>query len=273
MKIKAIYNIRKMTNIFKTIKTKKNKKKYYMQKKRFFTKKKGKGGSSEGKKNINFKEDNKNESAIRDIKKEVEDEKMKFSNENSILAKTEDVALGVAAKTVDNVGDLLGVDLDDPKLVEKNKEQIQQISKNAAEIGNIVVESVEPFTKPLIDKSIKASEEILSDVGETGVKVLLNTAEEIPGVGIVIGTVRSLGNIGDALVSSVNAGSEVVASAADTINASVKNFDRLIKEKEDVLKRTKSSIDEFTGGFTSRSRSILRSIKKNTGKTKKRERI
>jgi hypothetical protein len=262
-----------MSNTIKTIKTKKNKKNYYRKKKRFFTKKKGKGGSSEGKKNIHLKEEN--ETAIRDIKKEVEDEKTKFSNENSILAKTEDVALGVAANTVDNVGDLLGVDLTDPKLVEKNKEEIEQISKNAAEMGNIVVESIEPFTKPLIDKSIKASGEILSDVGETGVKVLLNTVEEIPGVGILVGTARSLGNIGDAVVSSVNAGSEVVTSAADTINASVKNFDRLIKEKEDVLNRTKSSIDEFTGGSRFTSRSMEKSIKKNknVGKTKKRGRI
>lgn len=260
-----------MTNICKT---KKNKKIYYRKKKRFFTKRKG--GSLD--KDTN-KEDTNNESAIYDIKKEVEDEKkMNFSDENSILAKTEDVALGVAAKTVENVGDLLGVDLDDPNLVEKNKEQIQQISKNAAEVGNLVVESVEPFTKPLIDKTIKASEKILSSVGENGVKVLLNTAEAIPGVGIVIGSIRTMDNIGNAVVSSVNAGSEVVASSADTINASVKNFDRLIQEKEEILNRTKSSIDEFTGGSRSKTilRTILRTRKKNLRnkfKTKKRRRI
>ena len=194
----------------------------------------------------------------------MQDEKTKYSNENSILAKTKDVAEGVAANTLDKVGDLFGVDLTDPNLLEKNKEEVKQISKNAAEMGNLVLESVEPFTKPLIDKSIKASGKILSEVGETGVKVVLNTLEEIPILGILVGTIRSAGNIGDAIVSSANAGSQVVTSAADTINASVKNFDRLLEEKEEILNRTKTSIDEFTGG--SRLRFLSRK------KTKKRAR-
>lgn len=190
------------------------------------------------------KEDNDEKDAVEQIKQEVQDEK-----KSNILGKTGEFAEGVAANAINNVGNLIGIDLDDPNLVAENKEKIQQISKNAAEIGTIMAESVEPFTKPLIDKSIKAGTEAASKIGESTVKVALNTAEEIPGVGILIGTIRSLGNIGDAIVSSVNAGSEVLTSASDTINQSVKNFDRLIKEKGDVLNRTKASIDEFTGGF------------------------
>jgi hypothetical protein len=238
-------------------KTKKNNKIFYKRKKRFYTKKIG--GTSEDRKEDqkedrkeDRKEDQKEEEeAIQKIKKEVEIEKKQFASENNILAKTKDVALNMAAKTVDKVEDLLGVDLTDPNLVEKNKQEIQQLSKNAAEVGNLIAESVEPFAKPLIDKSINASEKILSKVGETGAKVMLNTATSIPGIGAVVGTYRSLGNLGDAIVSTVNTGSQLVTSVADTINASKKNFDRLLKEKEDILNRTKASIDEFTGGTRS----------------------
>lgn len=261
------------TNIKNNNKTKKNKI-VYRKKKRYFTKKKG-GASS----NPNINESNKvsnenkesnetNSNAIDEIKKQVQEEKNLHLGDNNILAKTGDLAQGVAVNAVDKVGDFLGVDLDDPNFAEKNKEQLKHISENAAEIGNVVVESVEPFTKPLIDKSLKASGKILSDVGETGVKVLLNTAEEIPGAGIIIGSLRSLGSIGDAVVSSVNAGSEVISSSADTINASVKNFDRLIKEKEEIANRTKASINEFTGGFKSRKKYIGK--KNQNRKTKRR---
>jgi hypothetical protein len=48
--------------------------------------------------------------------------------------------LNVAAKTADKVEDLMGIDLTDPNLVKKNKEEIQQIGKNAAELGNLVAD-------------------------------------------------------------------------------------------------------------------------------------
>ena len=204
------------------------------------------------------KEEKEEKEDIEKIKQEVQDEK-----NSNILGKSSEFAQGVAANAIENVGNLIGVDLDDPNLIEENKEKIKQISENAAEIGSIVAESVEPFTKPLIDKTIKAGTEAASKIGEAGVKVALNTATEIPGVGIIVGSIRSLGNIGDAVVSSVNAGSEVITSASDTINASVKNFDRLIKEKGDVLNRTKASIDEFTGGFrTKKNRKNIRMNRK-----------
>ena len=209
----------------------------------------------------NEMEDKEDKEAVEQIKQEVQDEK-----NSNILGKSGEFAEGVAANAINNVGNLIGLDLDDPNMVQENKEKIKQISENAAEIGSIVAESVEPFTKPLIDKTIKAGTEAASKIGESSVKVILNTAEEIPGVGVVLGTIRSLGNIGDAVVSSVNAGSEVITSASDTINESVKNFDRLIKEKGDVLNRTKASIDEFTGGFRTKKNRKNRRLNRRTRK-------
>jgi methyl-accepting chemotaxis protein len=142
------------------------------------------------------------------------------------------------------------------------------MTKNAAEIGAIAIKAAEPFTKPLIDKTVEAGGEALSKMGEAGVKVILNTAEEIPVLGVAIGTIRSLSNIGEAIVSSVNAGSEVVSSASDTINASVKNFDRLIQEKQQIMNRTQASVNEFSGGSFTRKYNKYIKYKKNN-KTKK----
>jgi hypothetical protein len=183
-----------------------------------------------------------------------------------ILATTGELIEGATVNTLEGVGELMGVDLTDPNLAEENKEKIQEITKNATEIGTVALEAAAPFTDKLIDESVDAGGHALSKMGEAGVKVLLNTAEEIPLVGIVIGTIRSLDAIGKAVLSSVNAGSEVVESASDTVNASVKNFDRLMEEKENTENRVQASIDEFTGGSTRKykSRNKLRNkTKKN----------
>ena len=211
------------------------------------------------------------QSHIDQIKQEVANEnRMDSFKSSGILAKTEEIAQGITANTLDNLGEFVGVDLNDPNLVENNKEKIRQMTKNAAEIGAIALEAAKPFTKPLIDKTVEAGGEALSKMGEAGVKVILNTAEEIPGVGVVIGTVRSLSNIGEAIVSSVNAGSEVVSSASDTINASVKNFDRLLQEKKDILNRTQSSVNEFSGGsFTKKYKQYKKYKNNKNNKTKK----
>jgi hypothetical protein len=183
-----------------------------------------------------------------------------------ILATTGDLIEGATINTLEGVGELVGVDLTDPHLAEENKEKIQEITKNAAEIGTVALEAAAPFTDKLIDDSVEASGHALSKMGEAGVKVLLNTAEEIPGVGIIIGTLRSADAIGKAVLSSVNAGSEVIESSSDTLNATLKNFDRLMEEKEETENRVKASIDEFSGGSTYKK---YRNRMKN--KTKKRK--
>ena len=190
--------------------------------------------------------------------------------DSEILKTTGELAEGVTVNTLEGIGELAGVDLSDPQLVEKNKEKIVQMGKNAAEVGVIALEAAEPFAKPLIDKTVEAGGEALSKMGEAGVKVLLNTAEEIPGVGVVLGTVRSLSNIGEAAISSINAGSEVITTASDSLNAATKNFERLIKEKDEIANRTQDSVQQFTGGSSRKYRPpFLKNRSKRTRKHKK----
>jgi uncharacterized phage infection (PIP) family protein YhgE len=225
----------------------------------------------------NKKDSSSNDQAeVEKIKEEVEAEKtIHLPNlglgeaSEGILSTTGDLIEGATINTLEGMGELVGVDLTDPNLAENNKEKIDEITKNAVEIGTVALEAAAPFTDKLIDETVDAGGHAVSKMGEAGVKVLLNTAEEIPGVGIVIGTLRSLDAVGQAVLSSVNAGSEVVESASDTINASVKNFDRLIEEKENTENRVKASIDEFTGGSTRKYRYNRPRVRSKTRKNKK----
>jgi hypothetical protein len=211
--------------------------------------------------------------------------------DSNIIEKTGQLAEGVTVNAFENTGALLGVDLSNPKETSEklddikeaitspeNMEKMTEIVGEAAKVGAVALDAAEPFTDPLLKKSGEVLEKSGSIIGKAGVNILLNTAEEIPGVGVVLGTVRSLSKIGEAGLAVVDATSEVVTTSSDSINATSKNFNELMQEKDDVLKRTDDSVKEFeeplkkpvpstdkvpTGG-TSR-----RNEKKYKGKTKR----
>ena len=224
---------------------------------------KGGEGEEEKPKESNVNMDS-NDPAVQQIKQQVADEN-NLSNyfnlgnlgdlgDSEIIQKSAQLAEGVTLNTLDTMGKFVGVDLEDPASLQQKIDNLKQTLSNPEttqklmELGGIAVEATAPFTKPLIEKSVEAGKEALSEMGEAGVKVLLNTAEEIPGVGVLIGTIRSISNIAEAAISSINAGSEVIKSSSDTINESTKYFNQLVKEKTDVLNRTSDSVNEFTQG-------------------------
>lgn len=203
----------------------------------------------------------------KEIMEKVKDEnKMDMSSlspdlnlgDSTILQKTSDLTEGVTVNAIESTGNLLGVDLSNPEETSQklddikenitspeNIEKMTEIVGEAATLGNIAMEAAEPFTTPMINKSAEVIEEAGSKIGKAGVNIILNTAEEIPGVGILIGTVRTISKIGEAGLAATNAASELVTTSSNTINATSKNFDELIKEKEDVVKRTDDSVKEF----------------------------
>lgn len=178
--------------------------------------------------------------------------------DSELLNKSVDLAEGLGVKALEGIGNTVGVDITNPEQVNeklrriketitdpRNIEQLKDIASNVAEIGAVGIEAAKPFIDPLIDTTVDKFKTAASEIGEAGVKIALNTAEEIPGVGVVIGTIRSLSNAGEAGLAAVNAGSEVVKTASDSINAATKNFNRLIKEKGDLVNRTQESINNF----------------------------
>ena len=179
-----------------------------------------------------------------------------------IFKKSSELAEGLTLKGVERVGSLLGINLSDSRSVNekltqikialadpKNKEKIKEIVSEAAKVGAVAIEAASPFIQPLVKKTIEAGSEALSKMGEASVKIGLNTAEEIPGVGVVIGTIRSLSNAGEAFASASSAASEVVTASSDAINAATKNFERLMKEKMNSVNRINDSLNKFQQPF------------------------
>jgi hypothetical protein len=179
-----------------------------------------------------------------------------------MLKKTSELAEGLTIKGIEHLGILLGVDLSNSQSINeklaqikialadpKNKEKIKEIVSEAAKVGAVAIEAASPFIKPLVDKTVELGSDALTKMSEAAVKIGLNTAEEIPGVGVVIGTVRSLSNAGEAFAAASSAASEVVTTTSDSINAATKNFERLMKEKMNSVNRINDSLNKFQQPF------------------------
>lgn len=193
----------------------------------------------------------------------VNDRKVNFNLGNlPVIKKTTDLLEGLTLKGIERLGLLLGVDLSNANNINekleqikivlsdpKNKEKIKEIVKELAENGAVMLEAASPFIQPLVDKAIKVGSDSASKIGEAAVKIALNTAEEIPVAGVVIGTVRSLSNAGEAFLAATNAANQVIASSSDTINAASKNYEKIMKEKMaqkmDSMNRINQSVSNF----------------------------
>lgn len=154
-------------------------------------------------------------------------------------------------KGLDILGKTLGTDFSRQEEVNQKLYQIRetltstQTIKQLAELGALSVEASMPFIKPLIDNIIDEGGDVAYKIAETIVRVILNSAEEIPGVGIILGTVRSISNVGEAILSSINSGLKVYIQFSDTIGKSIDRFKQLKNEKMGTLNRTQESIQNF----------------------------
>jgi len=179
--------------------------------------------------------------------------------DSKVLNKLTELTEGLALKSIDKSAEYLNIDLNNSdqfkeKLEDlknvfnnpENKKLIGEIVANLSEVGVVALTAASPFITKLFEEITEKVKVIGSEFGETGVKVAMNTLGEIPGYGIIVGTVRSASNIGEAILASTNATAEVVTTASDTLNASMQSFDKLLKEKGELINRTTDSINKFS---------------------------
>lgn len=210
--------------------------------------------------------------------------------DSKVMNRIVELSEGLAIKTIDNTSKILDVDLNDSERFKqrledlkvllndpKNKELMREVVANFAQVGVVALDAAKPFIDDLITEIFEKLKVVGNEFGEAGVKITLNTLEEIPGYGVIIGSIRSASNIAEAFLASSNALSEVVTKTSDTINASVQNFDKLLKEKGDLINRTTDSINKFSENMKSMPNkpaivsggSYSRKHKKSNNKTKR----
>jgi methyl-accepting chemotaxis protein len=205
-------------------------------------------------------------SGVDELKKKIQDAHSinnflpDFSlGDSKVMKRIIELSEGLAIKTIDNTADFFNVNLNDSEQFRKrleelkmilndpqNKELMREVVANFAQVGVVALDAAKPFIDDLITEIFEKLRIVGNEFGEAGVKIALNTLEEIPGYGVIIGTIRSVSNAAEAVLASSNAFSEIVTKTSDTVNASVQNFDKLLKEKGDLIGRTTESINKFS---------------------------
>jgi len=112
----------------------------------------------------------------------------------------------------------------------ETKENIKRVVGEGAQVAAIALEASGPAINKFMEKTTDALEKSADRLGKAAVSIALNTAEEIPGVGVVIGTVRSLDKGAQAMQSVFNAFSDT-ATAAGEAGSEIKNRYNAVQEQ------------------------------------------
>ena len=138
---------------------------------------------------------------------------------------------------------------------------MKKLLGEGAKVVALGLDSSRPAINKFVETTTNAFEKSATKMGSAAVNIGLNTLEEIPGVGVVIGTIRSLDKAVKAAQSVVNAGNEVVAASGDAVNQVTQNIENAkskmnvmdlqkqlqdkIRDKTEILKKVGGSIAEF----------------------------
>jgi len=207
------------------------------------------------------------------------------------------IATGVTANALEGIGNVVGVDLTDPKEAAedldnikktvsdpKNVEKVKEIVGEAAKQGAVVFEAAKPLVDPILETTLKVGAKTAEKMADTGATIFGNLVKEIPGVGLVLSLVQDGSKVGEAISATTGAASEILTQSADSAVVFDKNLKELKKEGELAENRTDESIKEFenpskpeaptetqptTGGSKYKNKSPKRSPKNMRSKTKK----
>jgi len=159
------------------------------------------------------------------------------SVENSGITETVPQAIG---KTFDIAKDVLektSEKLEDP--------QFQEDLKNIADKASIVLDAADKPLNKLVDKAGEIGEKLGEKIASSTVKIGLDTAGMIPGIGEVIEAVRVVDDVAKAGFAIVDAGTQSIKMTADTVSETLHAIQEKIDQAENVLNRTTGSVTDF----------------------------
>lgn len=164
-------------------------------------------------------------------------------------------ANNVASAAITGASDLLGVNLASKDSVNnalekeikvlsdpETKEHIQEVIGEGAQVLATGLEAAQPAINQLVETTTEAVEKSAEKIGNAGINIALNTLEEIPMLGVLVGTIRSVDKAIAAGQSVVNAGSEIVTASGDAVNQVTHNIEDATKKFVPALPNTDISV-------------------------------
>jgi hypothetical protein len=155
-----------------------------------------------------------------------------------VLEKTGDLIEGASVKGLNIMANSIGVDLNNPGSINKkldelnqsfsdpeNVEKLKEVASNAGQYASVVVQASKPAIKEFVEGSGPILVKGVNDAVKAGVTTGVNLLDDVAGP--IFGLPRTLLSVARAFNASVNAGSEFIKSASETVQGTMENYDRL----------------------------------------------
>jgi hypothetical protein len=162
-----------------------------------------------------------------------------------VIEKTGDLIEGSSIKAIDNLGSLIGVNIDNPGSISKklsdikmslsNPENVQQLKEIANEVGKygeVAVLALAPAAKRFVDTTLPIVAEGVDKAVKSGAATGVNLLEDVAGP--FIGIPRTILSAAEAFNASVNAGSELIKGASESVQGTYENYERLMNKMNNV---------------------------------------
>lgn len=163
------------------------------------------------------------------------------SVENSGITETIPEAIGKTVYIAKDVLEKTSEKLEDPQF----QEDLKIAASNIADKASIVLDAADKPLNKLVDKSMEIGEKLGEKMASSSVKIGLDTAGMIPGIGEVIEAARVADDIAKAGFAVADAGAQSIKMSADTVTETLNAIQEKINQTENVLDRTTGSVTDF----------------------------
>ena len=125
------------------------------------------------------------------------------------------------------------------------KKEFLDTTKNLATYATIGLVAATPAIEKATEEIIDIGEKATEKIGNSAVKAGLDIVGVVPGLGEIVEGIRVVDDVAKAGLASVDAAADVVGSYAEVVDDTKKNFDKLLKDKQEIEDRINDSLEKF----------------------------
>jgi len=162
-----------------------------------------------------------------------------------VIEKTGNLIEGSSIKAIDSLGNLIGVNIDNPGSISKklsdiksslsnpkNVEQLKEIAREVGKYGEVAAVAIAPAAQRFVDTTLPIVADGFDKAVKSGVATGVNLLEDVAGP--FIGIPRTILSAAEAFNASVNAGSELIKGASESVQGTYENYERLMNKMNNV---------------------------------------
>ena len=162
---------------------------------------------------------------------------------------------GLIIKSIDQLGNVIGIDVSDPKQVNAKLDEIEviisdpEIHEKVVSIVEkmnmllyVALEAAKPYVKPMADKINNIYIKSTSDIGSSTITILKNIAKAIPVYGAIVALIDTANTVTVTAANTVTAKQHAQSAYNEALILMTDDFKNLLKQKKDLLSRIPTEV-------------------------------